>query len=198
MSGAICYAKDFEKLISSRHGQKAGDFTLYTFDATVPAGIFTGLSPSPEIWPDRAQISEFNYYNYPTTGVLYLCHRNRPANRLIGGWQERWDSKDKSDQRAAVDEFWAGGIFKESAITPKRYYIDCVVRLTLEMQNTRPAITTFADIAEKVRSKQPSPILRPTFQSNLLYVGPQPQGLLVFSRPIDDKLMQLVILDLRP
>jgi hypothetical protein len=195
ISGAICYAKDFEKLVSSREGHKAGDFTLYTFRLTDPADLLSGFYPRPQLWPEKQQISAFHYYNYPTTGVGYSCNRQRPANRPIGGSQERRDFNDTSEQPVDNDEFWVGGVFRESAFPPKRYYIDCTVRLTIGMPDTGPAITTIADIVEKVRSKQPSPIL-PSITSRLRYTG-SARDLLLFSRPIDDDLVQLVILDLR-
>jgi hypothetical protein len=184
MSHAICYTKDFEKLVESRQGHKAGDFTMHTCSAADPPELFGDFATRPQLWPDRTQISEFYRYNYPTNGAKFSMWRQRPANRRLG---EQWDLKGISKQRADMDEFWVGGVFKESAIPPKRYTIDCIVRLTsMDLQN------------EQARSKPPLPTVIPSIQSRLRYTGPAHRGLLVFSRPINDELVQLVILDLRP
>jgi hypothetical protein len=199
MSHAICYAKDFEKLVRSRQGHKAGDFTMHAFSAATPAELFGDFSTRPQLWPEGQQMSEFPRYNYPTTRAEFSLWRPRPANRPIGGWQERWDVKDTSERRSDIDDFWVGGVFKESAIPPKRYTIDCVVRLTMmDMDNSWSAATTIAELVEQARLKQPLPTVIPSTRSRLRYTGPAHRDLLVFSRPINDELVQLVILDLRP
>jgi hypothetical protein len=98
-------------------------------------------------------------------------------------------------QPAHIDEFSVRGSFNESAIPPKRYAIECVVRLGMGIDNPGPATTTIADMVEEARSKQLSPTVR-FINSRLRYFGPVPQDLLVFSRPIDDELTQVVIVDL--
>ena len=76
------------------------------------------------------------------------------------------------------------GIFEESRVPPKRYIIDCIVTFN-SGSAASPNVVRASEItgADKAR---------------LHYSGPAPHGLMVFSRPIDDGLVQLVILDMRP
>jgi hypothetical protein len=191
ISYAICYTKDFQKLMGSRSGHKAGDFTIHTFPAADPAELFRDFSVRPKLWPDRNLISEIPSCDPLVKGFPCLFFRSRPPETPVGGW------KDVLDFRYTVnDELAVGGFFSESAIPPKRYTINCTFKLTLGMPSAGSPATTIADTVEEVRSKQPSPTMQPIL-SRLHYSGPLPHGLMVFSRPIDDALVQLVILDLR-
>jgi hypothetical protein len=194
ISHAICYTKDFEQLIGSRSGHTAGDFTMYNFPAAAAAELFRDFPTRPQLWPDEKEIPGFRGYDRRTTtiGFPWGFYRNRPINDPVGVCERALDQR-----YAANDSFCVGGAFGETAIPPKRYFIDGVFQLTLDMQDTGPAKTTIADMVEYARLGQSPPPTGHTITSRLRYVGPPPSGLLVFSLPIDDELVQLIILDLR-
>jgi hypothetical protein len=104
---------------------------------------------------------------------IHMLARTRPGHSPLGGWK---DWKVQGDEWE-TDRLGICGVFEESAIPPKRYVIDCNVALTIGIRPTEPAGA-------------------PCLRSRLRYTGPA-RGLMVFSRPIDDELVQLLIFDLR-
>jgi hypothetical protein len=155
-----------------RPAQHLSDFSIYTFDNIAPEEIFKYFVPVPQLW---GEIRIPQIASQPPSLQYYSARRMRPSQSPLGGWNE-WKN---SHAEWETDQFQlCSGIFKESALAPRRYIIDCIVELTIGIRPTEPAAGR-------------------GFRSNLRYTGPA-HGIMVFSRPIDDDLVQLVIIDLRP
>src|SRR4051812_37997613 len=68
ISHAICYAKDFEELVDSRPGRKAGDFNLHAFRVANIGELFRDFSRRPNLYPDRKGMSDIPSCNPLVTG----------------------------------------------------------------------------------------------------------------------------------
>jgi hypothetical protein len=172
MYTVVTTPQDWVRLVSSRPAEKPGDFTMYAFGTIPPQELFKDFSPVPLFW---AEVDVPRVAREAPLCRLRHSGRSRPGHSPVGGWK---------DWRTPVDEWvedrldFYGAVLEESALPPKRYAIDCSIVFTIGIRPTDPAA------AARVRSR-------------LVYNGPLPRGLYVFSRPIDDELVQLLILDLR-
>jgi hypothetical protein len=169
ISSAICAAEDWKALTKSLPHSQQGDFVLYCFDASDPKGVFQNFSVEPEIW---ATIDIAEYMSRDEDGISLgsTGHiRNRPADSPISG-----ASGTALFPNPTLDVITVEGTFERSVTWPTVYKIKCEVYF----------------------GSGPSTGVTLTKSDTLSYQG-QPRGnLLVFSRPIDERLVRLLIIDL--
>ena len=170
ISNAICYAKDWELLTNSLSGTEQGDFIAFTFDAVDPKDIFKGFSVQPQLWGTHK--IEGGMINQSTA---FGGARSRPVDCPVGGLQERLDFSNQ-----VMDHLEIRGAFQESRILHNWYAIDCMVGLSLN----NPTGFHWNQF-------------RPNQVAHLRYKGSVSVNFIVFSRSIEDELVQLVIIDVR-
>lgn len=171
MYTAITSRRDWEQFVGSRSAQQQGDFTLHASGATAPEELFKDFSSVPQLW---GEIKIPRMAAQPPPLRAQWSGRTRPGQSPLGGWKD-WKGSNDAWETDRLD--FCGGVLEESAFPPKRYAIDCIIELTIGIRPAEPA-------ASRLRSR--------------LHYSGRALGLMVFSRPIDDELVQLVILDLRP
>jgi len=190
---AICRATDFEKLASSRPAHPAGDFTMRTFASIAPQDLFIDFSPRPQLWHEISLTGPFaEDRRARATHLSGSFPRYRRADALLHQDKEPGDPAcELVNDLLSID-----ATFRESAIPPRRCIIDCRLALTLGIRYRRspsfPVNGMFDVLGADGIATKTSPA-----RSRLRYSGNAPRGLMVFSRPIDDELVQLLILDLR-
>jgi len=183
-----CYRSDLEKLSSSLILPNCGDFSLMIFEHRGPSDLFKGFSVQPQLSPATEIGENVGRHMVDQPNLLFAAWgRSRPIDCPVGGLPERLDLSDR------VNDFFAvRGTFEESLMSPKRYFIDCAGVLNIGYRSREP--TTVRAIVDSAKASSGT---ARTGEWQLRYAGPAPNGLFVFIRPIDDKLVQLVILDMR-
>jgi hypothetical protein len=184
---AICYAKDWDTLTKSLTSSKQGDFTIHTFDAVDPKGLFKGFSQQPNLVyglsiPDRLggfRSTSFGIRKSGPSEISIQTFRPRPADCPVGGYEERLDFNDIVTDVSAMS-----GVLEESVLIPNRYFMSCVVSLRIGDRSFHDGSATPNNSGHR-------------YVFRLRYGGTLQGNVIVFSAPICDDLVQLVIIDVQ-
>lgn len=171
ISSALCYSQDWEQLTASLPSSQHGDFELRCFDVPDPAALFEGFSVEPETWGVIEIAKEVGTFWIDDPSSLGAgAMRLRPRDKPVVGAQ----GAVVTSPNAVLDATFVSGTFRRSVTWPTTYDIVC----RIHFGRTGSTINSSGYFV-------------------LSYHGSPAGNLLVFSRPIDDELVLLLIVELQ-
>jgi hypothetical protein len=186
---AICYKSDWDRAVAELPGSHGADFVVHTFQKDDPRDIFVGFSVTPDLWNAINLNDSVNFRRDSPSGMLENgWARSRPADCPVADTSLR-----HSSSKWVMDVSAIRGTYERSVLPPHRYYFKCNVDFTSKgnvFAQTGSAATNDGIGAESFETSSKN--------LKLVHSGPVANDLVVFSRPINDKLIHLVIFDLTP
>lgn len=181
MYQATCRESDWNSLAKPPPKSKTDGFSAFVFEVEKPEDLFDGFSEHPQLWgkTDIADIPRrpryWQGFQIAGSGGYMNVRRYRDPESPVQGTNTV--NLDKSIR----DECMFAGEFTESTIPPRRYEIGFDVEIATRQVGLPRSV--------------PGALTKTS--SRLKFHGTASGNLIVFSKPMEDGLVRLILIDLR-